>query len=82
MSRGVYYVRYEDADAGSAGKKRSWGERLAFWRKSPIDRVKEYQIKVEGTAQETRVSVLNSAGKRDGSSSAGRILALLQGEMK
>ncbi|WP_295447647.1 outer membrane protein assembly factor BamC [uncultured Thiodictyon sp.] len=82
MSRGVYFVRYEDADAGAAAKKRTWGDRLAFWRKSEIDPVKEYQIKVEGSGQETRVSVLGASGKRDASPSAQRILTLLQGEIK
>lgn len=82
MSRGAYYVRYEDVDAGSAGKRRTWGDRLAFWRKSDIDPVKEYQIKVEARGQETRVSVLGASGKPDGSASAQRILELLQGEIK
>ena len=82
MSRGVYYVRYQDTDAGATPKKRSWGERLAFWRKSDIDRVKEYQIKVEGNDKETRVSVIDPGGARDSASSAGRILALLQEQMK
>lgn len=82
MSRGVYYVRYQDTDAGATPPKRTWGERLAFWRKSDIDRVKEYQIKVEGNEKETRVSVVEPSGRRDPSSSAGRILALLQEQMK
>ena len=81
MSRGVYFVRYQDADAGNIGVKRTLGERLAFWRKDSIDRVKEYQIKVEGNDAETRVSVLDSKGNRDNSASAGRILALLQEQM-
>jgi outer membrane protein assembly factor BamC len=81
LSRGVYFVRYQDADAASVGAKRSLGERLAFWRKDAIDRVKEYQIKVEGNDTETRVSVLDSKGNRDGSPSAGRILTLLQEQM-
>jgi outer membrane protein assembly factor BamC len=82
MSRGVYYVRYQDTDAGATPQKRTWGERLAFWRKSDIDRVKEYQIKVEGNDKETRVTVVEPSGSRDRSSSAGRILALLQEQMK
>ncbi len=82
MTRGVYYVRYQDADAGAAGQKRSLGDRLAFWRKSDIDRVKQYQIKVEGNDTETRVSVLDPGGGKDAAASAGRILARLKEEMR
>ena len=81
MSRGLYYVRYQDTDAGATPKKKGWLERLAFWRKSEIDTVKEYQIKVEGKDKETRVSVLDTGGKRDSSESAARILSLLQSAM-
>ena len=79
MSRGLYYVRYQDVDA--RGEKRSLGSRLAFWRKDDIDRVKQYQIRVQGDASETRVTVLDSKGNADGSSSAGRILTLLSEQM-
>ena len=81
MSRGVYFVRYQDADSGSTGRQRGWGERLAFWRRDSIDRVKEYQIKVEGNDTQTRVSVLDPKGSPDNSAAAGRILALLQEQM-
>ena len=79
MSRGIYYVRYQDADAGARPQKRSLTERLAFWRKPAIDQVTEYQIKVEGTDRETRVTVVDPGG---GSGSAGRILALLKEQMR
>ncbi|HYN76512.1 MAG TPA: outer membrane protein assembly factor BamC [Lamprocystis sp. (in: g-proteobacteria)] len=81
MSRGVYFVRYQDADSGSSDRQRGWGERLAFWRRDPIDRVKEYQIRVEGNDTQTRVSVLDPKGTPDNSAAAGRILALLQEQM-
>jgi outer membrane protein assembly factor BamC len=82
MSRGLYYVRYQDTDAGARPQRRSWTERLAFWRKPDIDTVKEYQIKVEGDDRQTRVSVIEPGGARDASASAGRILALLKEQMK
>ena len=81
ISRGVYYVRYQDTDAGSQGKKKGWLSRLAFWRGSDIDKVKQYQIHVEGNDRETRVTVLDPKGQRDTSVSAGQILALLQEQM-
>ncbi len=82
MSRGVYYVRYQDTDAVATSKPRSLGELLAFWRKSDLDPVKEYQIKVEGNGKESRVSVVDPSGGRDSANAAGRILALLQEQMK
>jgi outer membrane protein assembly factor BamC len=81
LSRGIYFVRYQDADGAGAGR-RSLVERLAFWRKDGIDRVKQYQIKVEGNDTETRVSVLDAKGNRDSSTGAQRILTLLQEQMK
>jgi len=81
MSRGVYYVRYQDADAPSRSEKPSWGSRLAFWRKNDIDRVKQYQIRVQGDQAQTRVSVLDANGNPDSSPAAARILALLAEQM-
>ena len=80
MSRGLYFVRYQDMDAGARPQRRTWTERLAFWRKPEIDVVKEYQIKVEGDDRQTRVSVLGTGGGAD--ASAGRILALLKEQMR
>lgn len=81
MSRGVYYVRYQDTDAGAGKQKRSFTSRLAFWRKDDIDRVKQYQIRVKGDSAETRVAVLDDKGNPDGSASAQRILSLLAEQM-
>lgn len=93
QSRGIYYVRY--AGEGRPGRGRGPGRppprdedrpglmsRLAFWRKKDIDRVKQYQIRVAGNATESRVSVLDSAGRPDQSESGHRILALLQEQMR
>jgi len=81
MTRGVYYVRYQDADARAGAQKRSLGSRLAFWRKDDIDRVKQYQVRVEGGETQTRVSVVDAKGQPDGSPAAGRILTLLAEQM-
>lgn len=82
MTQGAYYVRYQDADARAGAQKRSLGSRLAFWRKDDIDRVKQYQIRVQGDASQTRVTVVDAAGKPDSSPAAGRILALLAEQMQ
>jgi outer membrane protein assembly factor BamC len=79
MTRGAYYVRYQDADARA--QKRSFASRLAFWRKDEIDRVKQYQIRVQGDATQTRVTVLDASGNPDSSQAAGRILTLLAEQM-
>jgi outer membrane protein assembly factor BamC len=83
MTRGAYYVRYQDADARAraGAQKPSLGSRLAFWRKDDIDRVKQYQIRVEGSESQTRVTVLDANGNPDGSPAAGRILTLLAEQM-
>ena len=82
ISRGVYFVRYQDTDAQQRqSQKKGWMSRLAFWRGNDIDKVKQYQIHVEGNDRETRVTVLDPKGQRDTSVSAGQILALLQEQM-
>lgn len=80
-SAGIFYVRYQDADAVRGGQKRSWSDRLAFWRSDDIDRVKQYQIQVQAAGTQTRVSVLDANGNKDGSAAAGRILTLLEEQM-
>lgn len=80
MSRGMFYVRYEDADAVAA-KKPGLLSRMAFWRNNEIDQVRQYQIQVEGGEQETRVSVRDANGRLDTSPAAMRILNLLKEQM-
>jgi outer membrane protein assembly factor BamC len=80
-SKGLYYVRYVDADAET--KKKSALSRLAFWRdKDPLKEA-QFQISVHEAASDgSEVKVLNAAGQAEDSSTAGRILALLQEELK
>jgi len=80
MSNGVYYVRYQDTDA-AASADRSFMSRLAFWRDDGIDKVRQYQIRVEGGEHETRVTVLDANGNVDTSPSALKILTLLKDQM-
>ena len=81
LSRGTYYVRYQDADAPRRNERRTLGDRLAFWRGSGIDEVKQYRVQVDADGERTRVSVRDSAGNPDGSPAAQRILALLTEQM-
>jgi outer membrane protein assembly factor BamC len=79
-SSGVFFVRYADTD--SAPPKKGLMSKLAFWRGDEADPVAKYQIKLEGRDSETRVTVLNAAGRREASETAERILRLLQEEIR
>ncbi len=81
VGRGIYYVRYEDVDS-SGRQKKGFMSRMAFWRKDDIDRVQQYQIRVQGDDTQSRVSVLDKNGNPDGSPAASRILALLSENMR
>ncbi|MGB5832515.1 MAG: outer membrane protein assembly factor BamC [Thiohalocapsa sp.] len=78
---GVFYVRYDDPNRDS-GKKKGLGQKLAFWNKDNIDTVQQYQVKLTGGADETRVTVLDANGKRDRSATGERILSLLHEQMR
>ena len=80
-SEGVYYVRYQDLERG-AGKKKGWGSKLAFWKKDKIDRVQQYQVRLTGGANETRVTVLDADGKRNAGATGDRILSLLEEQLR
>jgi outer membrane protein assembly factor BamC len=79
-SKGLYYVRYLDPDADA--KKRSGLGRLAFWRDDEVARDAQFQISVQDLEQGSEVKVLNPTGEVEKSPTAGRILALLQEELK
>jgi len=80
-SKGLYYVRYVDPDADSA-KKRSGLGRLAFWRDDTVPQDAQFQISVQDVQKGSEVKVLNPTGEVEKSATAGRILALLQEELK
>ncbi|MGB5734958.1 MAG: outer membrane protein assembly factor BamC [Thiohalocapsa sp.] len=80
-SEGVFYVRYDDPSRDQ-GKKKGIGQRLAFWKKDDLDTVQQYQVKLTGGADETRVTVLNASGQRDGSATGERILSLLHEQLR
>jgi len=79
--QGVYFVRYNDPDANT---KKSGLGRLAFWRDSEVVD-KQFHIRVIGAADGSEVSevrVQDAQGETLASSTASRILALLQDELK
>ena len=78
-SDGVYYVRYDDPNRG--GSKRGLTGRLAFWRKNERG-VEQYQVRLDGGADETRVRVLDAQGQPTTGGTGERILSLLQKELR
>jgi len=79
-SEGVYYVRYDDPQRGR-GKKKGLTDRIAFWRKDGRG-VEQYQVRLVGGADETRVRVLDAAGRPTTGGTGERILSLLRDELR
>jgi len=80
-SEGVFYVRYDDPRRDE-GKKKGIAQRLAFWKDDKLDTVQQYQVKLTGGANETRVTVLDASGQRDSSATGERILSLLHEQLR
>jgi outer membrane protein assembly factor BamC len=80
-SEGVFYVRYDDPRRDE-GKKKGIVQRLAFWQGDKLDTVQQYQVKLTGGANETRVTVLDASGQRDSSATGERILSLLHEQLR
>ena len=82
-SKGLYFVRYVDVDAADGGKSKGFWSKMAFW--SGDDGAKkdeQFRISVAGSTQGSEVKVLDAQGGTSNSPTAGRILALLQQELK
>jgi outer membrane protein assembly factor BamC len=79
-SRGLYYVRYVDPLAG--GKDTGLLSKLKFWGEGEKPAKIEYLVSLSEQGAGTRVVVLDRQGTRDNSDTAGRILALLEQELK
>jgi outer membrane protein assembly factor BamC len=81
-SKGLYYVRYVDPDSVDE-KSESFLSKLAFWRSSDAAKKQEqYRISVANVDRGSEVRVLNVEGEKATTASAGRILSLLQAELK
>ncbi|HVY06356.1 MAG TPA: outer membrane protein assembly factor BamC [Burkholderiales bacterium] len=79
-SKGLYFVRYVDADA--ADKEKGFWSKMAFWRDDAPKKDEQYRISVSDASQGSEVKVLDDKGQKSNSPTAGRILALLQQELK
>jgi outer membrane protein assembly factor BamC len=81
-SKGLYYVRYLDPDIDGKGKSRSGWSRLAFWRSDTGKKDEQFRISVADADKGSEIRVQNAEGATAKSPTAGRILALLQEELK
>ena len=78
-TKGIYFVRYDDplADEDNKGLL----SKLAFWS-SDEEKAKQYQIVLLAEGAETQIIVNNAEGKRENSSTAKRILTLLEEQLR
>ena len=84
-SKGLYYVRFADPDAAMARKDRqeSWLAKLMFWKTNDDkDKPEQYRISIVEAAPRSVVSVLDPDGKPDRTQASGKILGLLQDQLK
>lgn len=85
-SKGVYFVRYVDQDIDSKNttqKKGFFSKLFSFSSKNDKARTaRRYQISVKSSGDASQVMVLNSEGRPGTSSSAEKILALLNEQLK
>ena len=80
--KGVYYVRYADP-AGKPEKKKGMFSWLAFWRSDNKKVVAEqYRVMVKDAKENSIVQVQDKAGATLNSSTAHRILSLLNEQLK
>ena len=80
-SKGLYYVRYQDPEAGST-KKKGFLSRIFSWgsKKKPVPSVFQVYLKPEGN--KTRIIVLDSKGQRKAGETGKRILKLMYEQLK
>lgn len=85
-SQGLFFVRYIDPDADvHSDRPEGMLSRLAFWRgrdDGPATGGAEYRIRVAADNAGSRVSVLTREGGDDNSTTARRILDLLQEQLR
>lgn len=80
-SKGLYFVRYVDPEAGMK-KNTGFLDKLSFWKSSDPATAKQYRIHVAEAGQQSVVQVLTSEGGTDRSETARKILDLLYQQLK
>lgn len=79
-SAGIYYVRYNDPAAESAGG--GLLSKLKFWGEDEPERNTEYRVKLEKLGDLTEVQVLDAQDRVDTTPTAARILKLIQEQIR
>ena len=83
-SRGLFFIRYADPEAGAQRREGGWFSRLKFWggdEDSEKDDAYLIQLSEEEAAM-TRIVVLDKDGEREESPTAERILSLLHEQLE
>ena len=83
-AKGVYFVRYVDADGTpTSNKDDSWFSKLAFWKSEDTSRLQEqYRVVVTEASGKSQVVVEDKTGVPDKSTTAEKMLALLLSQLK
>ncbi len=85
-SKGLFFVRYIDPEADAETRKKNEGgfvDKLMFWRTPPKSAQPQYRIYVaDAGAGMSQVTVQNSTGGPEASSTGKRILTLLFDQLK
>ena len=85
-SQGLYFVRYVDHDKDAEEKARAekgfFSKLLSFGSKDDPKSAQRYRISVKETSGVSRIQVLNGEGSPDTSATAGKILTLLNDQLK
>jgi outer membrane protein assembly factor BamC len=82
-SKGLFFVRYADPDAGMNKKPEGFISKLTgMLNTDKTVPAEQYQIQVSDAASATRVTVLSKTGQPDDSTTSRRILSLLQAQLK
>jgi len=81
-ARGLYFVRYIDQDSDAKSKSEKGFFSSLFGSKEESKQALRYQISVKGTGERSRISVLDEKGVVASDATSGRILNLLNDQLK
>ncbi len=81
-ARGLYFVRYIDQDSDAKNKSGKGFFSSLFGSKEESKQALRYQISVKGMGERSRISVLDDKGAVASDATSGRILNLLNDQLK